>query len=51
MIAMMLASTTKQQNLKQKKNKKTQATNGTEKGENVRNGKTQRKYVKENGEK
>ncbi len=37
----MLASTTKQ-NLKQKKNKKTQATRGTEKGENVRNGKTQR---------
>lgn len=51
MRVIMLASTTKQQNLKQKKNKKTQATNGTEKGENVRNGKTQRKYAKENGEK
>jgi hypothetical protein len=50
MIAMMLTSTTKQ-NLKQKKNKKTQTARGTEKGENVRNEKTQRKYVKENREK
>jgi len=51
MRAMMLASTTKQQNLKQKKNKKTQAANGTEKGGKCQNGKTQRKFVKENGEK
>jgi hypothetical protein len=46
MRAMMLASTTKQQNLKQKKNKKTQAANGTEKGGKCQKWKNPKKVCK-----